>query len=210
MNAKNKINLVYWRDSSIYLNITNKCTNNCIFCVRNFQIGVFGFNLKLDHEPSKKEILDSFTEVISEKFQEVVFTGFGEPLTRLNLVCNLAQEIKKIKKEIFIRIDTNGLGELINPGIDVIQKLRDGKIDALSISLNAENAEKYLKICKSKFGYESFKAILDFTSKAKQFFNLRFTVVDIPQIDIIACKQIADNFDIPLKIRHYSGPELII
>lgn len=210
MNTKNKINLVYWRDSSIYLNITNKCTNNCIFCVRNYQNGVFGFNLKLDHEPSKKEILNSFTEIISEKFQEVVFTGFGEPLARLDLVCSLAQEIKKIKKEILIRIDTNGLGELINPGIDVIQKLRDGKIDALSISLNAENAEKYLQICKPKFGFESFKAILDFTSKAKQFFKLRFTVVAIPQIDITVCKQIADEFDIPLKIRHYSGPEITI
>lgn len=210
MKTKLSGEILYWRESSLYLNITNKCSNDCIFCVKNYKDGVFGFNLKLNYNPSLEEILELFTLDLLEQYQEIVFTGFGEPLLRLDLICKIAIELKKMRKTIKIRIDTNGLGELINPGIDVIRKLKDAKVDSLSISLNAENAQKYNEICKPKFGINSFNALIEFANKAKKVLEVRFTVVDIPQINLEACKNLAFEMNIPLKIRPYNGPEIIL
>ena len=202
--------ILYWRDSSLYLNLTNNCSNDCVFCVRNYKEGVFGFNLKLDYDPSFNEILELLSPKLLEKFQEIVFTGFGEPLVRLDLVCKIAVEIKKMRNSIKIRIDTNGLAELLNPGIDVVTKLKNSEVDSLSISLNAENAQKYNEICRPKFGIDSFNAILKFADKAKKLFDVRFTIVDIPQINLDECKNLAAKMNIPLKIRPYNGPEIVL
>ena len=210
MDLGEKVSIVYWMRDSLYINITNKCTNDCVFCVRNYRDGVYGFNLTLDYEPSPKEILEKLFPLISSKYKEIVFTGFGEPLTRLDDVCYISKEIKSKYPELSIRIDTNGLGELINPNDDVIQRLTQAGVNALSISLNAENREKYNKICKPSFGLESFDAILSFAKKAVDHFSVVFTVVEIPQIDLDTCKEIAEKMNIQLKIRGYSGPEVIV
>jgi TatD family-associated radical SAM protein len=203
--------LVYWKKTSLYLNITNTCSNNCLFCVRNYRQGVYGFNLQLKKEPTEKEIMGAIKKVLSRDFTELVFTGFGEPLLRLDLVCRIAKQVKKLtNNKLSIRIDTNGLADLAFPEINVLEKLFEAKIDKLSISLNAENAEKYLKICKPIYGYESYDSLLSFAEKAKKNFEVRFTVVGIPQVDINACQQIADEMNIPLVIRPYSGPVFTI
>lgn len=210
MTDLNDESIVYWRKTSLYLNITNKCTNNCVFCVRNHQTGVFGFKLKLMKEPAEQEIISELRKYLTNAFEEVVFTGYGEPLERLEVVCNVSREIKRLYPEITIRIDTNGMGELINPDSNCITELKEAGIDHISISLNASNAEQYYKICRPKFGKQSFEAILRFAERAKHLFKINFTIVAIPQIDTQACQKLAQEQKISLKVRHYSGPELVI
>ncbi|MFW9921660.1 MAG: TatD family nuclease-associated radical SAM protein [Candidatus Thorarchaeota archaeon] len=207
MNEISDGNIIYWRGTSLYINITNRCTNDCIFCVKHFQNGVFGFNLSLTQDPSLDEILQELFRHDISIYEEIVFTGFGEPLLRLDVVISIAKEIKR-KSDINLRIDTNGLVELVYPHRDILLDLKNAGIDSLSISLNAESPEKYFEICKPKYGTDSYSAILSFAKKAKEYFQVQFTVVDIPPINISSCKKISEDIGIPLRIRHYSGPEL--
>ena len=203
--------LVYWKNTSLYLNITNRCSNDCLFCVRNYRQGVYGFNLQLDKEPTENEILETIKQELSRDFEELVFTGFGEPLLRLELVCNIAKQVKQLTNDkLTLRIDTNGLADLTYPEINVLEKLQEAKIDKLSISLNTENAEKYLRICQPIYGLESYESLLTFAEKANRYFEVRFTIVAIPQVDIDACQKIADEMAIPLIIRPYNGPDFIV
>ena len=209
MNNPSEYSIIYWRKSSLYLNITNRCCNNCLFCVRNYRDGVFGFRLKLENDPSLNDIIERLRENLNNKYEEIVFTGFGEPLERLDTVQKITKEIRKVNQEIPIRLDTNGLGELLNPERAVLKILKDSGLSHISISLNASNKEMYNKLCKPKFGFKSFDAIIDFAKKAKKDFIVNFTVVNVPVIDIEACKKLAENLEIPLKIREYSGPKII-
>ena len=85
--AKKSPSIVYWLENNLYLNITNKCSNNCYFCLRNFFDGVRGFNLKLEKEPTISEIIAELENVINRRnWREIVFCGFGEPLERLDCV----------------------------------------------------------------------------------------------------------------------------
>jgi TatD family-associated radical SAM protein len=202
--------VVYWRNNSLYLNITNRCPNNCVFCVRQFQDGVFGFNLLLKKEPTIDEIISSFEKNYKTIFHEVVFTGFGEPFVRLSTLCSVAKEISRsLSDDCSIRIDTCGLAELLHPQENIVNKLRKTGITKLSISLNAENKEKYQQICRSIFGSKAYPSLLSFAQKCKEFFSVEFTVVAIPQIDILGCKLVAKKMGIPLRIRSYSGPPLV-
>ena len=45
-------NYVYEFGDSLYLNITNRCPNNCEFCIRNIKDGVSGNDLWLLKEPT--------------------------------------------------------------------------------------------------------------------------------------------------------------
>lgn len=200
--------IVYWRNQSIYLNITNRCTNNCLFCVRKYQTGVFGFNLQLEKEPTKEEILNAINQINLEGFNEIVFTGFGEPLVRLNLVLELIKELKKQHPQKNIRIDTNGLVGIYFPKRNVAEELKEARLDAISISLNAENSEIYDKICRPTTGSNSYQKLVDFITSCKDKFETKLTVVDIPQIDITICSKFAEKLNLPLKIRQYSGPEI--
>ena len=207
---QNKESIIYWLDTSLYLNITNKCCNNCVFCVRNYKSGVYGFTLKLTSDPSEEEIILELDKQTITEYKEIVFTGYGEPLERLDIVCNVSKKIRKIAPDIPIRVDTNGLGELLNPEIDVIDSLREAGVTHLSISLNASTAEKYQQICRPRFGKESFLAILSFAEKAKDYFDVLYTVVGIPELDLAACEKIAADQNIPLRVRPYSGPKIVL
>jgi len=203
--------IVYWKNSSLYLNITNRCTNDCKFCVRNYREGVYGFNLQLKKEPTEEELMNAIKQELSRDFVELVFTGYGEPLLRLDLVCSIAKRVKQLtNNKLILRIDTNGLADLTYPEINILEKLLNAKIDKLSISLNAENAEKYLQICQPVYGLESYDSLLNFAEKAKRNFEVRFTVVAVSQVDVEACQRIADKMTIPLVIRPYHGPNFIL
>ena len=208
MDKKQNGAIAYWRNRSLYLNITNRCTNNCIFCVKNYQEGVFGFLLLLTQEPTVDDIVNEINKHEIKNYNEIVFTGFGEPLLRLDVVTEVVEKIKENFPTIRIRVDTNGLVELIFPKRAVLSELSRAGITDISISLNAETKEKYLEICKPIFGIDSFDSILQFAEKCTHYFSVQFSVVNIPQIDINACNEIAHRLNIPLKIRHYSGPNV--
>ena len=170
--------ITYPVKNGIYVNMTNRCPCSCTFCLRQNADGVYGSDpLWLDREPTVNEVCESIDKWALEKYDEVVFCGYGEPTERLYDLLEVAKYIKS-KSDIKIRINTNGLADLIwnEP---TAQKL-EGVIDSVSISLNATNKEDYQNVVRSKFGIESFDAMLKFAKDCTKYVpNVVMTVVDV-------------------------------
>ena len=132
---------VYWLDDKLYLNITNKCSNKCIFCFRNFKRGVGDFTLKLSEEPSLEQIALELDEAMkARKWKEVVFCGFGEPTERLDVLLAVARWIRqRCGSSLSVRLDTNGHGYELNKGRDVVEELKAAGVFKVSVSLNGHN-----------------------------------------------------------------------
>lgn len=181
--------IVYWSEDNLYLNITNRCSNNCYFCFRNFISGVWGFNLKLHKESTPNEVIKNLQRVINQRhWKEVVFCGFGEPTERLDCLLDVTKWIKNYHKSL-VRLNTNGQAYLLNPGRSVINELEETGLDKVSISLNAHNKEVYNKISKPKFE-NTFESVLGFIEESKRNLDTEITVVTIPEADIKKIKKI--------------------
>ena len=195
--------LLYPIENSLYVNITNLCCCKCVFCVRDITDSVGGSDsLWLDHEPTIDELKAELEKFNLDEYEEVVFCGYGEPLMRINEVVEFANYIKT-KKNIKIRVNTNGLADLIHKKKTAVL-LKDA-IDAVSISLNAPNEEVYLEVAKPAFGIKSFDAMLRFATNCKKYVKeVKFSVVDtISNEQIEASKDIANRLGIELRVRHY-------
>jgi len=196
--------ITYEIEDSLYLNITNRCTNTCTFCVRNNSDGVVdGLNLWLEREPTVDEVLEAISKLEISKYKEFVFCGYGEPLMR---TYDLIEICKKLKASynMPIRINTNGQGNLIN-GCD-ITPLLEGLVDTISISLNAKDKQEYQALCLSDFGETAFEEILDFAAKCQKYIpHVVLSVVDlISKEDIQACKQLAESIGVDFRVRHFA------
>jgi len=170
--------ITYKAKNGIYVNMTNRCPCSCTFCLRHNGDGVYGSDsLWLEREPTVKEVCDSIDTWDLSQYDEVVFCGYGEPTERLDDLLEVAKHIRS-KSDIKIRINTNGLSELIH-GEPTAHKLK-GLIDTVSISLNATNKEDYLRVVRSKFGIGSYDAMLAFTRDCVGVVpNVCMTVVDV-------------------------------
>lgn len=163
--------------NGVYINLTNRCPCACTFCLRQNGPGVYGSDsLWLDREPTVEEICESLKTWDLDSKDEVVFCGYGEPTERLNDLLAVARWLKA-NYSIPIRINTNGLSDLIH-GEDTAPKLK-GLIDTVSVSLNANNPEAYLRLTRSKFGIGSWQAMLDFAQHCTAYVpKVVMTVVD--------------------------------
>lgn len=194
--------VLYSLGNNLYLNITNRCTNRCVFCIKNFTNKVGNEILLLDKEPSLKEIIDSLERIDFTNFEEIVFCGFGEPLIRVEIVKEVAKYIKKNLPSSFIRIDTNGHGNVFNRR-NILPEISP-YIDAISISLNAENAMKYEKLCRPVF-QDAYSYVLDFITQATSYIkDITLSVVNVESIDLDKCKEIANNLKVNFKIREFT------
>ncbi len=193
----------YEFEGKLYINLTNRCTNDCEFCLRRGNEGVGGHYLWIVKEPDAKEVIEQFGEL--DKYQEVVFCGFGEPTIRLEVLKEVAAYLKKHNKKV--RLDTNGLANLYY-GRDITPDL-EGLVDTVSISLNTSSPEKYEALCHPEFGISSFEGMLDFAKKAKEHIpEVIFSVVDtIGEEEIAKCRNIAQSLGVPLRVRYYIEPE---
>lgn len=195
-------NILYSLGDNLYLNITNRCTNRCIFCIKNFTNKIGDKVLLLEKEPSSKDLIDSLNSIDLSNFKEIVFCGFGEPLIRVEIVKRVAEYIKKNFPRSFIRIDTNGHGNLFN-GRNILPEISHF-IDAISISLNAESAIKYEKICRPVF-CNAYDYVLDFINQSILYIrDVTLSVVRIESIDIEKCEEIANNLSVKLRIREFT------
>ena len=163
--------IAYALGNKLYLNITNRCTNKCSFCIRNQGPGVGGYYLWLDEEPTTQEVIEAIGD--PSEYEEVVFCGYGEPLLRIHTVLEVAKYVKGFN--VPVRIDTNGQANLAH-GENIVPEL-EGLVDTISISLNAENSAKYDQICSSEFGEEAFEALLEFTRECKNIFLMLFCLL---------------------------------
>ena len=190
----------------IYINMTNRCPCACTFCLRNQGASVYGSEpLWLDREPTVQEVCDNIDTWNLSKYKEIVFCGYGEPTERLYDLLEVAKYIKS-KSDIKIRINTNGLADLIWKE-STAPKLQ-GLIDAVSVSLNATNKEDYLKIVRPKFGIESYDAMLKFTGECTKYVpSVMMTVVDqvTSKEEQVLSRQICESVGAKLRIRPYEG-----
>lgn len=183
----------------LYLNITNRCSGDCTFCIRNFTDGVYGYKLWLSREPPEEEIISELASLDLKKYKEVVFTGFGEPTCRFDTVLSVTKWL--YERGMSVRLDTNGHAALLHPGRDVVAELKAAGLDAVSVSLNAESAEKYDRICRPAFE-GAWQALLDFTREAvKAGIRARMTVVGDTGADIEKCREIAAGIGASFKVR---------
>jgi radical SAM protein, TatD family-associated len=194
--------ITYTNDKSLYLNITNRCTNRCEFCVRNDGDTVFtSGSLWLEREPSKEEILEDIKKHDLSTFDEMVFCGYGEPTERIDEIIWVSSEVKKLS-DITIRLNTNGHANLIHKR-DITPMLQD-IIDVISISLNAVNAVDYVDLCHPDFGEEGYYGMLEFARLAAKYVSdTRLSAVkgSIPDDDLVICQRIADEIGVKLLIR---------
>ena len=191
--------ITYQIGDSLYLNITNRCTSKCTFCIR-YKTKLFDseHELWLKKEPTSEEIIKAIGD--PSKYKEVVFCGYGEPLIRLDAVIEVSNWLKV--KGARVRIDTNGHANLIYKR-NIVPEL-EGLVDSISISLNAQNGKIYNEICRPDFGENAFDAIIDFAKECVKYIpEVELTVVGIPQIDIKAAKMIADDLGVPFRVRTY-------
>ena len=199
LDRKSPPKIAYPIRNSLYLNITNLCSNCCVFCVRNYTDYVKGHNLRLDHEPSYHEIVGSLNHL--EKYEEVVFCGYGEPTMRLDLLKEVATFLKG--KNVKVRLNTNGQGNLIHKRNIVLELV--GLIDTVSISLNVDDSKKYDQLCKSKLGENIFERVIDFAKECKRLLpRTILTFLDMPEVDMKRCEKIAEELGVELRIRHYN------
>ena len=191
--------IAYQIRDSLYLNITNRCTNRCIFCAKFSDFVVKGHELKLDHEPSAAEIKVAIGD--PTRYAEIVFCGYGEPLLRLDLIKEIAGWLKTLG--IKTRINSDGQANLVH-GRNILPELT-GLIDALSVSLNAPDAEAYQYLCQSRFGEQGYQAVKEFIRLARQAIpDVTATAVTYPGIDIEACREVARNLGVKFRAREYN------
>lgn len=193
---------VYELDGNIYINLTNKCSNGCEFCVRNERASYFGNYLWIRHgDPTAQQVIAALSVRDLSQYKELVFCGFGEPTYKMAEMIAVAEYAHE--KGLKTRLNTNGHGNLINKR-DIVPELK-GKIDLVNVSLNAPDAESYQKICHSMFRLDAFPALVDFTKDCvKNGVNCRFSVVDcIGEEAVQSCKRLADSLGAPLYIRKY-------
>lgn len=208
MNAGRLFNIPLWDGStkiayrirnSLYLNITNRCSNSCTFCAKFDEFTVKGHNLLLDHEPGFEEVMAAIGQPAG--IDEVVFCGFGEPLLRLELVKQVAQALKK--RGYPIRINSDGQANLVH-GRTILPELQ-GLVDSISISLNAPDAVTYGRLCNTPFGEAGFAGVCDFLREAPRYIpEVTATAVTVPGVDIEACRRLAESLGVQFRAREYA------
>lgn len=191
------------KDVSVYVNLTNRCPCACTFCLRQTKEMCESNTLWLKQEPTVDEIMAEFKKYDLDDFKEVVFCGFGEPMERIDDIIQIAGILKLYRTDLPIRINTNGLANLVHER-DITPTLK-GRVDTVSISLNAPDEKEYLELTRSRFGIQSFDAMLDFAKKCKEYVpNVVLTVVDIiGEEKIQKCQNICDNLGVRLRVRPF-------
>lgn len=186
----------------LYVNLTNRCTNRCTFCIRSNKDGVGGgTHLWLSHEPDANEIIDALKKYDVNSFKEVVFCGYGEPTLQIDVLVEVAKWVKE-NYSVLTRINTNGHANKYH-GKD-ITPLFENLIDTVSISLNASNKKAYDESCRSIYGQDAFDIMLDFAKEAKKHTRVVLSVVDIIGKDEVdRCKEIAKEIGVELRVREY-------
>lgn len=186
---------------SLYINLTNRCSNSCTFCVRDQSPEYEGYSLWLkEGEPSAEQVIKEVGD--PKEYKEIVFCGYGEPTYRLDTMLEICDYVHSRGGKT--RINTNGHGNLINKRNIAIELA--GKLDGVNISLNAPNAEKYDTVCRPQVD-GAYEAMIKFAKDCKAAnVNCWFSVVDcIGNKQLEECYKIAESIGVPLRVRELIG-----
>jgi len=188
---------------TVYVNLTNACTNSCVFCLREQKDDVCGANMRHDDNYTLEDIIRQFKNFSSIK--EVVFCGYGEPFLKKDMMKEFCKYLRQNYPEIKIRVNTNGHANAIYK-TNTAEEFK-GLIDAVSVSLNASNADEYNEICHPK--------IVNAYSEVKKFIkSARDAGMDVSasivtgfdkehNIDIEKCRKIADSLGAKFRNREF-------
>ena len=190
----------------LYVNMTNKCPCRCAFCIRDMVDSLGDADsLWLKREPSKEELIKMLKQQNLAAYDEIVFCGYGEPTERLDCLLAVCDSVKNdplLKGRLKTRLNTNGLSDFINDRPTAREF--SGRLDAISISLNAPTAEKYNELCRPKFRIQSFDEILRFTQEVKQYVpDVTMSVVSgsISSQDVEECRKTAAKLGVKFRVR---------
>ena len=200
--------ITYQVKSAVYVNLTNRCPCACTFCLRNNGAGVYGSDpLWLAREPTLAEVIASLETWDWSRFRECVFCGYGEPTERLDVLLAAAAHLKTAHPGVRVRVNTNGLSDLIN-GRPTAADFA-GTVDCLSISLNTDDPDEYLAVCRPKFGAAAYEALKRFAADAvRAGLEVVMTVVGEPVTDAAKqarCRAICRALGATLRVRPYEA-----
>lgn len=173
--------------NSLYINVTNRCNADCVFCKRKEDATVKGYSLKMlkSQEPPAEVYIKEIGNPAD--FEEIVFCGFGEPTIRWDIVKEVAKFVKANGGKT--RLDTDGHGNVIN-NRDITPEL-EGLIDVVSISLNSIDKEQYAKLMRVE--PQLYDEMIKFARKAKQYCRVIMTVVDYNSVDKEGARRFVEN-----------------
>ncbi len=196
--------LAYALGDALYLNVTSRCTLACTFCpkIRHGDFTVSGHELKLARDPGVEDIWASALAAGLEGRSEVVFTGFGEPTTRLDAVLELTRRLRAagVKR---VRVDTDGLASL-REGRNVPPLLAAAGVGAVSVSLNAPDAETYERLCPSRYGRSAWDAVRAFVQESVRCIpDVTATAVAAPGVSAAGCRREAEALGARFRLRPY-------
>lgn len=199
----NNMNITYRLGERMYLNITNRCTNRCLFCIRNTVDDGLGVDLWLPQEPDAAEVIQAIQSAEGfPEFPEIVFCGYGEPLLRPDVVTEVARFLKE--RNLKVRLNTNGQANLIH-GRNVVSEFAP-YVEAVSISLNAQDADTYTELCRPIGGKDAYQAVLEFAVECQRVIpRVTLTIVDWPGIDAQLCRQKAQSLGADFRVRSLTG-----
>ena len=196
--------MLYEVYDGLYVNLTNRCSCRCTFCLRSQGESVCGSDsLWLEREPTFEEVRDEFAKFDMSRYDEVVFCGFGEPTEAWEVLKQVAAYVKETYG-LPVRVNTNGQGSLIN-GRDIAPEFA-GLVDAVSISLNTPNPVRYAELTRSQFGAEAFPAMLDFAREVRRYVpDVTMTTVEttLTPEEEAACRAICDELGVTYRIRRW-------
>lgn len=176
--------------NSLYLNITNRCTNPCVFCPKFDDWKVKGYYLRLRREPPVEEILSKIGD--PSRYDEIVFVGFGEPTIALERLKQVARWCKEHGAKS-IRIDTDGLGNLYH-GRNIVPELAGAGVDAVNVSLNGPDRETYNMVTRTPRKETAYDAVKNFIREARMHFDwVQASVVTYPGVDVEASRRVAEE-----------------
>ncbi|SHJ81232.1 TIGR04100 family radical SAM protein [Hespellia stercorisuis] len=195
--------ILYTYKNQVYVNLTNECNCRCTFCIRN-QEDAIGEAENLWHKtnPTLEEVLEAMKQFDFTGYTELVYCGYGEPTCALDILLATAKYAKDTYG-LTIRVNTNGLGNLYH-GRNIVPELA-GAVDAVSISMNAPDAEGYMKVTRPKYP-DAYEKMLEFASLCRDSIpSVKLSVVDVlPEEDIAECRRKADAIGVELRVRHFT------
>lgn len=188
----------YQISDSLYINVTNRCNADCVFCKRKTTAEVDGYILKMKktEEPDATVYINEIGN--PKKYKEIVFCGYGEPTIRWDVVKEVAKYVKDNGGKT--RLNTNGHGNVINQR-DITPEF-EGLIDKVSVSLNSVYPEQYAELMRVR--PEMHSEMLDFVKKAKQFTNVVMSIVGIDEVDKEKAKKlVTEEIGVEFRERAY-------
>lgn len=195
--------LVYSLEGKIYINLTNRCTNDCIFCLRKDKDDVCGQELWLDSEDfGVNDVVEQLNKF--ELSSEVVFCGYGEPLLKFEILKEVAKYIKDNYPNTKIRINTNGHANYVYKR-NIVPELV-GLIDEISVSLNGSTSKEYDELSQPKFegAYDEVKKFIKCCSESG--IKTDTSIVDGykgRRLDVKKCEEISNNLGAKLRVREW-------